>query len=880
MDRRRDDGGFLGQPAWLWTFAALLLGLGMTAITTRMHHNALAQAESAQAARLAERSFDAVESQLRSCGLLVRSVQALFLASQEVTPDEFETIYTNLRPREHFPSLQAIGVAHRELRADGEHFVTDLVTPRDGNQRLYGLDIASQPANMRALEYSRDKDEPAMSGAFELIQRTGLPGPKDGVIIRLPVFSPGPSPTTIATRRARLVGSLAVSFQVSSLIERALPRETREDFAVRITDVSDQAPHLLFASDTAAETSALPDALTYRYRRDIVYGGRIWRMELRGTPGQMQSMSLPALTFAIGVLASLLLATLAWSLANTRARAFRMARNLSAQYRDSEARFRALNELLPTLVLLAHSQDGGLTYANHAARERLQLPDPEQSGKTLADLFEDEDLQEQFDDIAKGGWAMINRPTRFRSSGRRAYWMTLSVSQITLEGQSHLLAVANDITELRELNEMLAYQASHDALTGLSNRREFVRRLDAAINDLVDGTQVAMLYLDIDQFKVVNDTSGHVAGDQLLAQLANLLSSHLIEGEAIARLGGDEFGILVERTTPAAALAFAERMRHEIEVFEFSWEERAYTVSASIGLVLIDHAGAQQREVYSLADTACYMAKERGRNRVQLYSEDDQEIVRRRSELQWIGRLRQALSEQRFCLYFQELHPLQVVADAGGAHIELLIRLRDERGVMVPPGDFIPAAERYGLMPQLDRWVVETAFANFARLHPSGEPVRLCAINLSALTIEDDTFPAFVIEKLQTHGVAAERICFEITETAAVASMARVIAMMNRLRDIGCHFSLDDFGAGMASFGYLKNFPIDYIKIDGSFVRNIETDAVSQSIVRAVTDIGHQLGLIVVAEWVADQRAYDLLKTFGVDYAQGYLLHRPQALLR
>lgn len=880
MDRRRDDGGFLGQPAWLWTVGALVLGMAMTAFTTQVHHAALVQAERAQSERVAERSFDAVQSQLANCGLLARSVQALFLASRDVTAEEFDTIYANLHPQELFPSLQAIGVAHRELRADGEHFITDLVAPRAGNDRLHGLDITSQPANLRALIYSRDTDQPAMSGAFELIQRAGLPGPKDGVIIRLPVFSPGAPPTSPAERVTRLTGSLAVSFQVSTLIERALPKEAREDFDIRITDVTDGVPHSLFASDAAKASVVAPKALSYRYQRDIRYGGRTWRMQLVGAPGKMQSVSLPAMTFATGTLASLLMASLAWSLANTRARAFRLAKDLSAQYRDSEARFRALNELLPTLVLLARAEDGSLAYANHAARERLLIPDPEQSGKTLVELFEDEGLEEQFEDIAKGGWAMINRSVRVRSSGRRAYWMTLSVSLISLEGKPHLLAVANDITELRELNELLGYQASHDALTGLPNRRDFVRRLDAAIATADESRQVAMFYLDLDQFKIVNDTSGHAAGDQLLAQLANLLSSHLIQGEVIARLGGDEFGILIERTTPSEALAFGERMRREIEEFQFTWQERLYTISASIGMVMIGEPGRHQREVYSQADTACYMAKERGRNRVQLYSENDQEIVRRRSELQWASRLRQALSEGRFILYFQELGPLQAQGEGQGVHFELLIRLRDEKGGMVPPGDFIPAAERYGLMPQLDRWVVETAFANFNHLHPSGQPVRLCAINLSALTIEDDTFPSFVIEKLQAYGVPADRVCFEITETAAVASMTRVIAMMNRLREIGCHFALDDFGAGMASFGYLKNFPIDYIKIDGSFIRNIETDAVSLSIVRAVTDIGHQLGLVVVAEWVADERARDILRELGVDYAQGFLIHKPQPVSR
>lgn len=882
MEQRRDDRSFLGQPAWVWTAGALLLGFALTVSMTLAHHAALAKAERAQFDRVAERSFDAVAGRLQACGNLVRSVQSVFLASEDVNAEEFRHLYANLRPRELFPSLQAMAVAIREQRVGQDHFITTRVAPVAGNERLHGLDIASQPANLAALLYSRDTDLPAMSASFQLVQRIGKFGPADGVIIRLPVFTPGPPPASVAERRARFAGSLAASFRVSTLISSALPEETRAQLDVRVVDVTGrgQGTKELFRSSASLPLAMdVPESLRFHAERDIVYGGRTWRMVMDGTPNSLDPLLMPLLTLVLGSLATLMLATTVWSLANTRTRAARLAADMSAQYRDSEARFRALNELLPTLVLLARANDGRIVYANHAARERLALPDPEQSGKRLVDLFDDPALSEQLDEVAQGGWAMINRAASFQGISRAPYWVTLSVSSVQIDGQAHLLAVASDITELRELNDMLAYQANHDAQTGLFNRREFGRRLDAA-TALVDGNwRSAMLYFDLDQFKVINDTSGHTAGDQLLAQLASLMSSHLVDGETIARLGGDEFGVLIEGTTIAAALACAERMRRSVEGFEFSWEDRLYSVSASIGVVMIDRPGMTQREILSLADTACYMAKERGRNRVHLYSDEDAEILRRRSELRWAGKLRQALADGRFLLHFQEIAPLQGPATAG-VHLELLIRLRDEDGRMVPPGDFIPAAERFGLMPQLDRWVVETAFANFTRLHPSGEPPRLCAINLSALTVDDDGFADFVIDCLQRHGVPADRICFEITETAAVARLSRVIALMNRLRSVGCRFSLDDFGAGMASFAYLKNLPVDYIKIDGSFIRDLGKDPLSSLIVRAVTDIGHQLGLLVVAEWVADEEARDILRALGVDYAQGYLVHRPAPVPR
>ena len=880
MSQQRKDGGFLGQPAWLWSFGALVLGLLASGLAAGLHAEALDRGRDQRLQRLAERSFEAIEGQLQTCGLLVRSVQALFLASDTVTPAEFEAIYANLRPREQFPSLQAMAFAERSDRPsadaepDGrEHYLTTLVAPLAGNQMLLGLDVATQPPNLAAARFARDADRPVMSAPFQLIQRAGMPGPNDGVTIRLPVYSAGPPPRDLAERRARELGSLAASFRISRLVSDALPGETLESFQVQVHDVTGGGRIVVFShgeQDAGTGTG---------FVRDIAYGGRTWRIEARPLAQADPPGWMPALTFGIGVLASLLLATLAWSIAGTRARALALAGEMAAQYRQSEERFRALNELLPALVMLARVEDGRLVYANQACRDRFGI-EGDVSQVRLADLVEDAWLRERVQDLAGAPDDILNETARLRGANDAPFWSTLSVSTIQLGDVPHLLAVANDITELRVLSEELSYQASHDALTGLYNRREFERRLDGAITALDDGGPPwALLYMDLDQFKLINDTSGHYAGDQLLGQLASLLSGLLPPEAVVARLGGDEFAILLRDTDEAAAVALAEALRTEIDGYVFGWEQRNYTVSASIGVVMMNGPGLSQRTLLAHADTACYMAKERGRNRVHLFSELDAETTQRRSEMEWAGRIRQALSDGRFLLHFQELAPLWEGERAEGVHMEMLVRLRGEDGQLVPPGAFIPAAERFGLMPQLDRWVVETALANFNRLHPSGKPVKLCAINLSGPTFEDAAFADFVLDALERHGVSPQRICFEITETAAVSSMARAVEFMQRLRAAGCRFSLDDFGSGMASFGYLKNLPVDFIKIDGSFIRNIETDPVSYSIVRAVTDIGHQLGLQVVGEWVADERARDLLRGLAVDYAQGFAIHRPEPAL-
>jgi diguanylate cyclase (GGDEF)-like protein/PAS domain S-box-containing protein len=856
--------------ALLWSVVALVAGLLVSAAVAHYAYRVLESERDVQFERLAERSFDAMENQLEVCGLLVRSVQSLFLASDAVEAREFERVYANLRPREVFPSLQAMAFARRHQDA-GERYVTELVAPMAGNERLVGLDLRAQPDNLEALKRAEATDQPAMTAAFLLVQLADAPGNRDGIVIRLPVYTGGLPPRTQAERNARLVGSLAVSFRVSTLIESALPRETRETMDVHVRDLSDPAQPLLYDALTPAQ-GELRRATLLR-SRDIDYGGRTWRMELRPRPGMAQvPLAQPAVVFLGGVLASVLLAGLVWSLMRTRSRALDMAEQWSAQYRDSEARFRSVNELLPALVLLARP-DGSIVFANRAARAHFGW-----GGEPPA-----EPLPAVLGDVGAQALAALEalrdgeprvHSVQLAGTGAAPFWATLSLARIDLDDQPHLLAVATDITELRDLAEQLRHQASHDLLTGLANRQAFEQRLDDVLADPDAPGDSSLLYVDLDQFKLINDTSGHYAGDQLLVHLARQLRTTLEPGELLARLGGDEFGVLLDDGGEARARRVAERLRQQIDRFVFVWENRSYGVTGSIGVALV-REGMSKRELLAMADTACYLAKERGRNRIHLFVDTDDDASIRRTEMEWVNRVRWAMAEGRLSLDYQELSALGGGAVEEGAHFELLLRLHDEDGRPVPPGAFIPAAERYGLMPQLDRWVVATALANFDQLHPSGH-VGLCAINLSGPTVDDEEFADFVLDKLREHAVPPHKVCFEITETAAVGNMARVMRFITRLRDVGCRFALDDFGAGMSSFGYLKNLPVDMIKIDGSFIRELENDPMSFSIVRAVTQIGHQIGLKVIAEWVGSDATCELLRLLGVNYAQGYYLHEPE----
>jgi diguanylate cyclase (GGDEF)-like protein/PAS domain S-box-containing protein len=861
------------RSALAWSLVALCAGLLLSLLLAREHARLLAQQEAVELDRALERVIDGLGDQLRTCGVLIRSMQTLFAPPDAVSAQRFEAMYANLQPRASFPGMIAMVFSRRARDAEGRvHYPTELVAPLAGNEAVLGLDVNSQPPNLLALELSRDTNEPALSASFRLVQRAGLDEPIDGITLRLPVYADGIAPPTLALRRERLVGSLAVSFRVSQLIANALPQATRDEFEVRVLDTTQGLSQLLYESAGASGDAARPVR-----QRELRYGGRSWRVELANAAGTERGTAwIPWVTFGGGAVASLLLALWLFSLGTTRARALHLAGRLSAQYRDSEARFRALNELLPVAVVLAEARDGRIVHVNQSGRALLGMDEGQTAGRSVTQLFEDESLARQLigigDDAAAG--ALV---TRMISAHQGAFWASVAVSHVEIDGSDHLLAVISDITELRELTDRLGYQATHDTLTDLYNRREFERRLELAVRaeNVAPG---ALLYLDLDQFKLINDTSGHIAGDQLLAALGRVLSRCIGEHDVLARLGGDEFGILLDTVTPDQALAVAERVRQAVDDFSFAWEAKRYALTVSIGIVMVQARAEPDslRELLSRADTACYMAKERGRNRVHLFSEHDLETTRRRSEMEWASRLRQALAENRFCLFYQEIQPLRAQREAAGVHFELLLRLRDEHGELVPPGAFVPAAERYHLMPQIDRWVAQTAISRFERLHPHGAAIGLCSINVSGNTLDDESFPEFVLEQLRRHRVEPERLCFEITETAAVRNMTRVAQFIQRLRAVGVRFALDDFGVGMSSFGYLKNLPVDYIKIDGSFIRELETDPMSYSIVRAVSEIGHQVGVEVVAEFVATPRARELLRGLGVDYGQGYALHVPE----
>jgi diguanylate cyclase (GGDEF)-like protein/PAS domain S-box-containing protein len=470
--------------------------------------------------------------------------------------------------------------------------------------------------------------------------------------------------------------------------------------------------------------------------------------------------------------------------------------------------------------------------------------------------------------------------------------------------------VFRDISQTRKLTRQLSWQASHDALTGLVNRREFEQRLEQAVSYVkAQDLKAAKLnklnkcdhlsdlsaqnfqdpchilcYLDLDRFKIVNDTCGHAAGDELLRQVAELFEGQIRNGDTLARLGGDEFGILLHHCPLEKAIRIANRLREQVQSFRFAWEDRVFTIGVSIGLVTISAESQDITTVLSAADVACYTAKNRGRNRVQVYQTHDPDLTQRQNEMQWVRQLTQALEADQFCLYYQPIvsiaHPKQQ-----GEHYEVLLRLRSQYGELIPPGAFVPIAERYNLMHLIDRWVIRTLFATQAEHYRQAwkrcqqeDATYLYAINLSGASLNDDQFIDFLHEQFALHRVPPQVICFEITETVAIANLTKAAQLIGEFRSLGCRFALDDFGSGMSSFAYLKNLPVDCLKIDGGFIKQIVESSIDSVIVKAINQIGQAMGLQTIAEFVENDLILEKLRLIGVDYAQGYGISKPKLL--
>ncbi|HEV7448826.1 MAG TPA: EAL domain-containing protein [Steroidobacteraceae bacterium] len=540
-------------------------------------------------------------------------------------------------------------------------------------------------------------------------------------------------------------------------------------------------------------------------------------------------------------------------------------------------------------AIIATDAAGLITYINPAAERLTGSGGSAAIGKTLEDIvgFVDETDRRLLSDpvrqaLTSGAPVNLSRRALLlsRANGSERS-IELSASPIRNDARQLIGAVVllHDVTELRGLARQMSYQATHDALTGLVNRREFEGRLEEAIESGHRGDgQHVLCYLDLDRFKVVNDTSGHLAGDSMLREVAKVLRDAVRDSDTVARLGGDEFGMLLIGCPLEKARQIADDVCRAVGDYRFVWKDKIFNIGVSIGLVEISRESGTLEELFAAADSACYVAKKQGSGRVAVYSARDEALARHTGEIQWLQKLQSALKDNRFQLYHQPIVPAYG-QDGGGPAMEVFVRLQDEAGHEVPPSEFVRAAERYRLMSLVDRWVVQTTLAALGRGALPIPANRSVAINVSGQTLGDVQFLEFVVECLDSTGVTPSQVCFEITETAVVANLDHARRFVGVLHGMGCQFALDDFGSGVGSFSNLKNLPMDYLKIDGSFMRNLARDSVNQAMVTAMIKLARTLNFKVIAEQVEDEAGLEAARRMGVDYIQGYAVGRPQLLL-
>ncbi len=534
-------------------------------------------------------------------------------------------------------------------------------------------------------------------------------------------------------------------------------------------------------------------------------------------------------------------------------------------------------EYSPSLVMITDF-NGVIEYINPKVEEVTGYQSNEVLGKTPAMFSSGESSPEMYKNL----WDTLLSGNEWygdicnRKKNGDLFWSRQRIAPIYLKHNqiSHFVSVQEDVTEARRISSEISFHAAHDMLTGLINRREFERRLERVVKTaLVDKSSHALCILDLDEFKVVNDTCGHVAGDELLMQLSRLLEAQLRKRDSLARLGGDEFGILMEHCSPDQAQRAATEIVKVIESYRFQWEENAMAVSASIGLVEIHEHTLSAADTMKQADQACYVAKEMGRNQLVVYREDDELLLSRKGEMRWISEINDALEDSRLLLFAQKIVP--VSDHALNECFEILLRLRAKNGTLVPPGAFLPAAERYNIAPRIDRWVIENTFAWIATHAEQLHGQYQFSINLSGLSIGKNTLADFIMDSLEKWQIEPSLIKFEITETAAISNLREASAFIRRMRQHGFHFALDDFGSGLSSFAYLKNLPVDYLKIDGMFVKDIIIDPIDEAMVRSINDIGHVMGIKTIAEFVESEQILQRLTEIGVDFAQGYGISKP-----
>lgn len=564
-------------------------------------------------------------------------------------------------------------------------------------------------------------------------------------------------------------------------------------------------------------------------------------------------------------------------------RAENSERELGLEKERAEVTLRSITESVITVGL-----DKAVLYINPAAEVLLRIGNEDARGRQfdqLINIVNEASGDDVVDPLEQcySSESTVHLPEHSSLINGKGNMVAIEASVAPMRNENNRLIgavmVIQDVSNTRKLTRQLSYHASHDMLTGLYNRRKFEEIFSEILQGMQeDDREHTLCYLDLDQFKIVNDTCGHIAGDELLRQIPALLNNALRSGDIVARLGGDEFGILLQNCNTRQARIIADKIRQQIKDFRFVWDDKTFTIGVSIGVVGIDASKLEMSRILSAADMACYAAKESGKNSVHVYEQADELASNRHGELHWTSRITQALEQNRFRLYRQ---PIVGISGASEEHFEVLVRMIDEDGSIIPPSAFIPAAERYNLMASVDSWVIREVFRMVADNDPA-DPIRgtgkVISINLSAESLNRDDLVEYIVAQKEEFGITLENICFEISEAVAISNLNRMAAFIAHMKKHDCSFALDDFGSGLSSFANLKSLPVNYLKIEGSFIKDVSRDPVDRAIVVSIQKMGMEMCLNIIAEWVEDEATLKVLREIGVDFVQGYHFGRPEAI--
>lgn len=665
-------------------------------------------------------------------------------------------------------------------------------------------------------------------------------------------------------------GYVSLSVYVGHAIQSAIDTVNLENISTRMWDAELIEKNIIFSK----EALNYEDYSGPKIRGKIKFSSHDWIYEL--VPDSIYLSQILKSQLLIIIFCIILSGILLVRLLEFTGKGYKLGLRVA----ESEARFKGAFTNTPigmAIVSLKHN----IIDANRSLCEMLGYSKDDLESKFFSDITYSDDLDVSLEQHTK----LINKEIdhyaiekRYVHKNGSVIWVLLSVSLTCDNEGTPLYGVAQiqDITRQKEHAIELNYLATHDPLTELVNRREFERRTERLLSTIERAkTQHALCYIDLDQFKIINDTCGHNAGDEMLRQLSAILQNTVRQSDSLARLGGDEFGVLMERCSIDNAHRVCKTLLEAIQDFQFSWEQYSFKIGASMGLVPITINTINMIELLKHADAACYQAKDQGRNRIHVYRPEDAEIAQRHGEMQWVTRINKALDENRFCLYAQ---PILCLDENTKKHYEILLRMIDERGNIVQPNAFLPAAERYDLISKIDYWVIENAISLLTSNPVFIEQIDFCSINISGSSLSEPDILNFIIDHLSKSELDGKQLCFEITETVVISNMVRAMKFISTLKGLGCKFALDDFGSGLSSFAYLKNLPVDFLKIDGVFVKDIVDDPIDHAMVKSINEIGHVMGMKTIAEFVENDEIKGMLREIGVNYAQGYGIGKPEPL--